>query len=156
MLTWPRWNVTFAPSCDFHSLPPDYRPTMPVAQQIHATGAESNSESTISSTPPKPGSQSLESFRPTSRFKSDSARSPIMPAPPTSSPNRSQPHQAAIGHAARVRHAASEMKPSRRGRRIANPPAAPSIVLPGLIKRRHLVPADQAADRIGPRVAQSS
>lgn len=61
-------------------------PTKPAAKHNQATGAAKSKESSMSRMPPRPGSQVLESLRPTSRLKSDSARSPTMPTMPTITP----------------------------------------------------------------------
>jgi len=58
--------------------------TNPQIQQKYATGAATSSESSRSSTPPNPGSQVLESLTSASRLKSDSAKSPTIPAQLTS------------------------------------------------------------------------
>ena len=86
----------------------------------------------MSSTPPKPGSQRLESLQPTSRFSSDSARSPIMPTPPSSRPKGSQPQLGPLGRSpsqagtsqVNVAHDARQEK--------SRAPMAPSIVFFGL------------------------
>src|SRR5436190_16334900 len=58
----------------------DHGPMRPSTQHSQATGPATRGASMMSSTPPRPRSQVLLSFRSISRLSSDSARSPIMPA----------------------------------------------------------------------------
>src|SRR5262245_32976293 len=61
-------------------------PSRPNSQHSQATGPAISGASMISSTPPRPRSQVLLSFRSMSRLSSDSARSPTMPASANSRP----------------------------------------------------------------------
>src|SRR5205814_2937574 len=63
-----------------------YGPRSPKVQQSQATGAANSTASMMSSTPPNPGSQVLLSLHCMSRFSSDSARSPAIPASASKAP----------------------------------------------------------------------
>ena len=64
----------------------DQQTTYGISQSTKETGAAKTSESITSSTPPSPGSQLLESLICASRLRSDSARSPTIPASVTARP----------------------------------------------------------------------
>src|SRR5262249_21561233 len=86
----------------------------------YASGATTSSESTRSSSPPKPGSQAPVSFTPAERFSADSSRSP------QTAPSATTTASATIGSA---RYGAKGQTPSSAPARL---PSRPSRVLAGL------------------------
>ena len=105
----------------------------------------------MSSTPPKPGIQALESFAPVSRLRSDSARSPISPARPTISAKA--PSNGAHASRTAVSAPSGETMTTRTTRPDRRNGMRADGALPRLARtehRGHFVPADQPADRIAP------
>ena len=86
----------------------------------------------MSRTPPKPGTQLLESFCSTSRLIKDSAKSPTIPLRHTATPNNAHPHHS-VAFASEFIAGTSQRKvvadaPTEK----TTAPIAPSTVLPGL------------------------
>ena len=110
----------------------------------------------MSSTPPKPGIQALESLQPTSRFNSDSARSPSMP---TAAHQQSKDEPAGRPARHRLRHKAAAnctmpwkliQEPIKAK---SNAPKRPFDGLARADRGRHLVRAEEPADGVRADIA---